>query len=184
MLTSGFIPPVDNRQVTGRAAESTARRGLLSRSDLKGVITHASQSLAEVSGFARHQLIGRPHNILRHPDVPDTLFHLMWNEIRHGREFFGVVKNRCRNGDHYWVKTRVAPVMLRDRIIGYTSARYLLSPRHVRPWEELFSAMRKAETDHYATDPARFVSARQVLDDFVRRHGFDDLGSLALSFNP
>jgi len=184
MLTSGFIPPVDNRQVTGRAAESTARRGLLSRSDLKGVITHASQSLAEVSEFARHQLIGRPHNILRHPDVPDTLFHLMWNEIRHGREFFGVIKNRCRNGDHYWVKTRVAPVMLRGQIIGYTSARHLLSPDHVASWEQLFTEMRAAESGHAATDPDRFISAQNVLQHFLRRQGFDDLRSLALSFNP
>jgi len=184
MLTSGDIPPVNNRQVTGRPTAHASRRGLLSRSDLRGSIVHASQSLAEISGFSRSELIGQPHNILRHPDVPDTLFHLMWQELEATREFFGVIKNRCRNGDHYWVKTRVAPVMLRGRAIGYTSARYLVPPANARPWEELFTDMRHAESAFNATDPARFTAAGRVLHDFVRRHGFDDLGSLALSFNP
>ena len=181
MLTMGFQPPVDIRQVTNRNVEVGGRRALQSKTDLDGVITHASQSLAEISGFTREELIGQPQNILRHPDVPDTVYHLMWGEIGAGREFFSLVKNRCKNGDHYWVMMRAAPIMQAGKRVGYTSARFLPRADLIPDWEALFGEMREAERKSGHADARRFEPAYQILNRFVRSRGYDNLQQLVLS---
>jgi len=181
MLTMGFQPPIDIRQVTNRNVEVGGRRALQSKTDLDGIITHASQSLAEISGFTRDELIGQPQNILRHPDVPDTVYHLMWQEIQAGLEFFSLVKNRCKNGDHYWVMMRAAPIMQNGQRVGYTSARFLPRADLIPEWEELFTQMRDAEQKTGFIDDRRFDPAYQILNRFVRARGFSNLQQLVLS---
>ncbi|MFA7521879.1 MAG: PAS domain S-box protein [Halothiobacillaceae bacterium] len=181
MLSMGFQPPIDIRQVTNKSVNVSGRRALQSKTDLDGVITHASQSLAEISGFTRDELIGQPQNILRHPDVPDTIFHLLWTEIQAGREFFSLVKNRCKNGDHYWVMTRVAPIMQDGQRVGYTSARFLPRAEIIPEWEKLFTEMRRAEHKTGHLDDRRFEPAYQILNRFVRSRGHSDLQQLVLS---
>ena len=181
MLTVGYIPPIDIRAVTQKSAPLGAHRALQSKTDLNGIITHASRSLAEISGFSVDELIGQPHNILRHPDMPDSVYYLMWQTIQAGEEFFGMVKNRCKNGDHYWVMTRVAAIIEQDKSVGYSSARFTPNADLIPGWEELFSRMREAEQSSGFQDDRRFKPASDVLCKFVQRKGFNNLGQLVLS---
>ncbi len=181
MLSMGYQPPVDVRQVTQRQIPLGAHRALQSKTDLRGIITHASRSLAEISGFSVEELIGQPHNILRHPDIPDAVYYLMWQTIQAGKEFYGVVKNRCKNGDHYWVMTRVAPQLEGNQVVGYTSARFTPQLDLVPMWEDLFAAMREAEQHSGYHDERRFKPAHDVLCKFVQRKGYDNLSQLVLS---
>lgn len=181
MLSMGFNPPINIKQVTNKAIELGSHRALQSKTDLQGIITHASRSLADISGFTVDELIGQPHNILRHPDMPDAVYFLMWKKIQMGEEFYGVVKNRCKNGDHYWVMTRVATIIENDVPVGYTSARFTPRTELIPMWEELFAAMRKAEHESGFTDERRFKPAHDILCSLVHRKGYEDLNQLVLS---
>lgn len=181
MLSMEYQPPIDIRQVTGRVIGLGSHRALQSKTDCRGFITHASRSLAEVSGFTVDELIGQPHNILRHPDMPDTVFYLMWKKIQDGQEFFGIVKNRCKNGDHYWVLTRVAPIEKDGEISGYTSARFMPRADLVPEWEALFADMKEAEQKARGEGEARYQPAIEVMRRFVRRRGYDTLQQAVLS---
>jgi PAS domain S-box-containing protein len=112
-----------NLPVTGREKTYPADYTLVSRTDTKGIITFANDKFVEVCGFTRKELVGTNHNIIRHPDVPPAIFAAMWNTIKQGFPWQGVVKNRCKDGDHYWVKARVVPVIKSGTIIGYMSVR-------------------------------------------------------------
>jgi aerotaxis receptor len=96
---------------------------LLSRTDEKGVIDYANGAFVRISGFTEEELLGRAHNIVRHPDVPPAVFADMWRTLREGRLWNGIVKNRAKSGDHYWVEANVTPVVQGEAIIGYTSVR-------------------------------------------------------------
>ncbi|MFI9652467.1 PAS domain-containing protein [Guyparkeria halopsychrophila] len=181
MLSMEYQPPIDIRQVTGQVVGLGTHRALQSKTDCEGIIIQASRSLAEISGFAVDELIGQPHNILRHPDMPDTLYYLMWQTIQAGDEFFGIVKNRCKNGDHYWVLTRVAPIVRDGQTQGYTSARFLPRAEVVPEWEKLFADMRAAEQRSGHADERRFAPAIEVMNRFVRRHGYASLPQMVLS---
>lgn len=112
-----------NLPVSGRERPVPTDRTLVSRTDTKGIITFANDAFVEVSGYERSELVGKNHNIVRHPDVPPAIFEHMWATLKAGRPWRGVVKNRCKNGDHYWVDARVVPVIKNGDTIGYMSVR-------------------------------------------------------------
>jgi aerotaxis receptor len=111
---------------------------LVSRTDTKGMITFANDAFIEVSGFSRQELLGSNHNIIRHPDVPPVVFEVMWATLKRGLPWHGVVKNRCKNGDHYWVDAKVVPVKKHGEIIGYMSVRSCPSREAVAEAEEAY----------------------------------------------
>jgi PAS domain S-box-containing protein len=76
---------------------------IVSKTDLKGLITYANKTFLDISGFTEEELLGQPHNIIRHPDMPQCVFKLLWKTVAKGDEIFAYVKNMCKNGDHYWV---------------------------------------------------------------------------------
>ena len=92
---------------------------LISRTDLKGNITYANQSLVRLTGFSEDELIGNNQNILRHPDMPPAVFKWMWETLQDGRPWRGLLKNRCKNGDHYWIDAFIAPAFTGDTVSGY-----------------------------------------------------------------
>jgi len=96
---------------------------LISRTDEKGVIEYVNGAFVRISGFNEEELLGRAHNLVRHPDVPPAVFADMWRTLRKGRLWNGVVKNRAKSGDHYWVDANVTPIVRGDEIVGYTSVR-------------------------------------------------------------
>ncbi len=113
----------NNQPVTQVEKPYPRGRYLVSKTDLKGIITYANDTFVELSGFTRDELIGKNHNIVRHPDMPPQAFEDLWRTIKAGLPWRGVVKNRAKSGDHYWVKAFAVPVRENDVIVGYMSVR-------------------------------------------------------------
>lgn len=96
---------------------------LISSTDTKGVIRHCNDAFEQVSGYSRSELIGQAHNIIRHPYMPQAAFENMWSYLKRGKPWMGLVKNRCKNGDFYWVNAYVTPVTEDGRVVGFESVR-------------------------------------------------------------
>ena len=109
--------------VTQREQDYPADYNLITTTDLDSRITAANQEFLDVAGYELHELMGQPHNLIRHPDMPPQAFANLWQSIEQGNCWRGMVKNRCKNGDHYWVDAFVTPIRKQDRIIEYQSVR-------------------------------------------------------------
>jgi PAS domain S-box-containing protein len=115
---------------------------ILSESDLYGTITHVNSKFCEVSGYTPEELIGKPHNIVRHPDMPKELFKLLWATIKKGEPFRGIVKNRKKDGGHYWVDATIVPIRNKEgKVVKYIGARYHITNEALA--EEMFKAQFK-----------------------------------------
>ena len=112
-----------NTPVTNVEYELRDDSSIVSKTDLKGIITYANPDFIEASGFTEKELLGQPHNILRHPDMPEEAFADLWNTLKAGKPWTGIVKNRRKNGDHYWVVANAAPIYENGSLVGYMSAR-------------------------------------------------------------
>lgn len=113
----------NNGPVTQREVTMTPGTRLITTTNLKGVITYCNDDFVVISGFSREELVGQAHNIIRHPDMPAPVFKVMWETIQAGKPWMGVVKNRCKNGDHYWVSAYVTPILEQGRVTGFESVR-------------------------------------------------------------
>jgi PAS domain S-box-containing protein len=96
---------------------------IVSRTDLAGNITHVNDAFVEISGYDIDELIGKPHYILRHPDMPKAAYKDLWSTAEAGQKWHGYVKNLCKDGSHYWVYATVVPNIRRGETVGYTSVR-------------------------------------------------------------
>ena len=97
---------------------------IVSKTDLKGRITYANDVFLEIAGYTEQEVLGQPHSMIRHPDMPRCIFKLLWDTIQGGQEIFAYVINRCKNGDHYWVYAHVTPSKgVGGEIVGYHSNR-------------------------------------------------------------
>ncbi len=101
----------------------TEQEQLVSTTDLNGTITYANPEFCEIAGYSLEELIGQHHNIVRHPDMPKAAFKDMWDKLKRGDSWRGMVKNRCKNGDYYWVDAYVTPLLKHGKISGYQSVR-------------------------------------------------------------
>ncbi len=100
-----------------------AGRLIVSRTDLQGIITHANDAFVEMSGYQREDLIGAPHHILRHPDMPKVAFKGLWDTLTEGKKWHGYVKNLRKDGSFYWVYATAVPNIRNGVVVGYTSVR-------------------------------------------------------------
>ncbi|MGE5451054.1 MAG: methyl-accepting chemotaxis protein [Acidobacteriota bacterium] len=137
-----------NHPVTQQEHDYPASATLMSATDMKGRITYANQAFVDVSGYSRDALMGAPHNVIRHPDMPAEAFADMWKSIQAGEPWTGLVKNRRSDGDHYWVQANVAPVYAQGKPSGYISVRTKPSPAEVKQTQALYQAMRAGRTSH------------------------------------
>jgi len=112
---------------------------LVSKTDLKGIITYCNRDFIEISGFHEGEIIGKNHNLVRHPDMPPEAFKDLWETSKAGRPWTGIVKNRCKNGDFYWVKANVTPLYENGQCTGYMSVRTIPSKAEVSAAEELYA---------------------------------------------
>ncbi len=112
-----------NTPVTDTEIELNEEHALVSITDLNGQITQVNRDFVEISGYSAKELVGRPHNIIRHPDMPVEVFADMWRLLKAGRPWTGYIKNRCKNGDYYWVLANATPVIERGQVTGYMSVR-------------------------------------------------------------
>lgn len=114
---------------------------IVSATDLNSRITHCNEDFVRYSGYSLEELIGEPHNILRHPDMPQAAFAELWQRIQAGKPWMGVVKNRTKNGDHYWVTAYVTPLLEAGKIVGYESVRSKASREEIQRAEYLYARL-------------------------------------------
>lgn len=121
---------------------------IVSKTDLKGRITYANDLFIEMSGFKEKELIGTPHNILRHPDMPKAVFKLLWDRAQAGQEVFAYVKNRTKTNQYYWVHAYITPITntKTGHVIGYHSVRRAPSKKGLEIIEPLYKKMVAAES--------------------------------------
>ena len=128
--------------VTQREVEMADGSALVSTTDAQGRITHCNAAFVAISGYDYHELLGQAHNIVRHPDMPPEAYRDLWATIGRGRPWSGVVKNRCKNGDHYWVLANVTPVVRNGKNVGYISVRLKPSRQQIAAAEALYQTIR------------------------------------------
>ncbi len=109
--------------VTSRESPFPEGRLIVSRTDPAGIITHVNQSFIDMSGYAKEELLGAPHYILRHPDMPPVAFKDLWDTLARGEKWQGYVKNLRKDGGFYWVKATVIANIRNQQVVGYTSVR-------------------------------------------------------------
>ncbi len=131
-----------NAAVTQREVPFPAKTVLVSRTDLKGITTYANDAFVNISGYAREELVGQSHNIVRHPDMPPQAFKWMWDTLKDRRAWRGTVKNRCKNGDYYWVRATVAPVYENGAVTGYSSVRRAPTREQIAEADALYKTLR------------------------------------------
>ncbi|MDR2260603.1 MAG: methyl-accepting chemotaxis protein [Azoarcus sp.] len=130
-----------NLPVTQKEVPLPPGRHIVSRTDLKGIVTYVNDTFVELSGFERGELIGRNHNVVRHPDMPRQAFADLWVTLKAGLPWRGIVKNRCKNGDHYWVDALIVPVKKNDETVGYMSVRTSPERERIRQAEQLYKQL-------------------------------------------
>ncbi|WP_322107251.1 methyl-accepting chemotaxis protein [Paraburkholderia sp. J41] len=158
----------NNQPVTQQEFDYPASQMLVSATDLKGRIQYCNPAFIAVSGFAKEELIGKPHNLIRHPDMPAEAFADLWESIREGRPWTALVKNRRKSGDHYWVRANVTPVSEQGQVVGYLSVRVKPTRDEIRTAETLYAKMREgnlrgAKLRHGALVRTGWVGALQSL---------------------
>jgi PAS domain S-box-containing protein len=116
-------------------------RLIVSRTDAQGIITHVNQSFIDMSGYSREELIGAPHYILRHPDMPPAAFKELWETVQRREKWQGYVKNLRKDGGYYWVKATVIPNIRNNQVAGYTSVRRKPSRRKIAECIRLYPTL-------------------------------------------
>ena len=135
-----------NLPITQREVPLQDDARLISTTDLNGVIRHCNDEFERISGFSRDELIGANHNLIRHPDVPPAVFGHMWETLQKGKPWMGVVKNRAKSGDHYWVNAYVTPIYEKGKKTGYESVRSKPSRQQVARAERVYAALSRGST--------------------------------------
>ncbi|WBL80909.1 methyl-accepting chemotaxis protein [Bradyrhizobium xenonodulans] len=138
---------------------------IVSRTDLKGKLTYFNEDFLAAAGFTSAELMGQPHNIVRHPDMPPEAFDNLWDTLKAGKPWLGAVKNRRKNGDFYWVLATASPIRENGQVKGYTSIRTKLPADQRKLAEEVYAAIREKKPHGYRVD-AGIIRRRSWLDRF------------------
>ncbi|OFZ70893.1 MAG: chemotaxis protein, partial [Betaproteobacteria bacterium RBG_16_58_11] len=130
---------------------------IVSKTNLKGQITYINRPFMEISGFTEEELLGAPHNIVRHPDMPPAAFNDLWKTLQSGKPWRGMVKNRCKNGDYYWVDASANPIWEDGRITGYMSLRAKPSRGQIDEAERIYRLFREGRASGLTVKEGRVV---------------------------
>ena len=131
---------------------------IVSKTDTKGRITYVNETFLKISGYSEEDMLGQPHSVIRHPDMPRCVFKLLWDTIQAGQEIFAYVINSAKNGDHYWVFAHVTPSFAPDgRIIGFHSNRRAPERAAVDMMTNVYKLLREEEARH--SDPRKGMQA-------------------------
>jgi len=143
---------------------------IVSKTDLKGKITYCNESFMYFSGYDEIELIDQPHNIIRHPDMPRAVYRFMWGSLQKNQEFFGIIKNLCKDGSYYWTFANVSPsVDEKGKIIGYYSVRRQASRQIIDLISPLYQQMVAEEGKHSGSADAMDASIN-ILNTLVADH--------------
>lgn len=143
-LASSFGKIIMN--VTNKEALFDQNEQLVSTTDTKGVITYANDAFCRIAGYSEQELVGQNHNIVRHPDMPKAAFADMWQKLKRGDSWRGMVKNRCKNGDFYWVDAYVTPLYENNQIVGYQSVRCCPTAQQKSDATNLYKAINQGKS--------------------------------------
>jgi PAS domain S-box-containing protein len=166
---------------TGKELKLHPKDMLVSKTDVKGVISYGNNTFVEISGYKESELIGMPHNILRHPDMPKAIFYLMWESIKNGKNIMAVVKNLSKNGDHYWVTTDFDIQRNREgKIRNFIAFRQAAPKNVVKVIEPLYATMLEIEEKHSMEESINYLEAfleekqmsyNQYIEDLAKPKG-------------
>lgn len=134
-----------NEHVTNNEITFSEEEQLVSTTDTRGVITYANEVFCEVAGYTSEELVGKNHNMVRHPDMPKAAFKDMWEHLKAGRSWQGIVKNRCKDGSFYWVDAFVTPIYNGSELIGFQSVRVKPKPEQVQRAQSLYDKINKGK---------------------------------------
>ncbi len=119
---------------------------IVSKTDTNGRITYCNDVFIRVSGYTEQELLGQPHSLIRHPDMPRAVFQLLWDKLKAGKEVFAYVVNLCKNGDHYWVFAHVTPTFgANGEIVGFHSNRRVPEPKPLEAIQSIYRSMLQEE---------------------------------------
>lgn len=157
-------------QPTGEVRAFGADELIVSKTDLQGRITYVNGIFRTVSRYEEHELIGQPHNVIRHPDTPRVIFRLLWEELRAGREMFAYINNLAKDGASYWVLAHVTPSLgAGGRVVGYHSSRRLPDAAAVHAMETLYRGLRAAELAQGSARAALEASSALLAQELASR---------------
>ncbi|KEZ67061.1 chemotaxis protein, partial [Pseudomonas amygdali pv. tabaci str. ATCC 11528] len=136
----------NNQPITQHERTFPAEQRLISSTDTRGTITYCNDAFVDISGYSEAELLGAAHNTVRHPDVPPAVFEHMWTTLKTGQPWMGIVKNRCKNGDHYWVNAYVTPMLENRKVVGFESVRIKPTAEQIRRAEALYARINKGKS--------------------------------------
>ncbi|MCK6426717.1 MAG: methyl-accepting chemotaxis protein [Burkholderiaceae bacterium] len=151
-----------NLPVTQKEYPLSAGMCIVSRTDPKGRITWVNQDFITAAGFTERELIGQPHNLVRHPDMPAEAFADLWRTLQAGKPWSGMVKNRRKDGDHYWVLANVTPLEENDQRVGYLSVRTVPTRAQIDAAEEAYRRLREGQAPGWTVHEGEFVQAAGI----------------------
>lgn len=138
-----------NISLTGVERTFAKSEVIVSKTDMKGLITYGNDVFLRLAGYTLEEVLGKPHNIIRHPDMPKIVFKLLWDRMKAGKEVFAYVINRSRNGDHYWVFAHVTPSFdSAKNIIGAHSNRRSPDPSTIQKIAPIYGLLKHEEAKH------------------------------------
>jgi PAS domain S-box-containing protein len=137
---------------------------IVSKTDTKGHITYANHTFLEIAGYTESEVMGQPHNMIRHPNMPRAVFELLWRTIQERKEIFAYVVNSAKNGDYYWVIAHVTPSFENGQIVGYHSTRRVPNPQTIKSVIEPLYAQLKSIED---SNPNRKAGTQAAFDALV-----------------
>ncbi|MEQ9348900.1 MAG: methyl-accepting chemotaxis protein [Thalassospira sp.] len=170
----------NNGPVTNQEVNLQEQDILFSRTDPNGKIIFANQPFVDISGFDENELFGAPHNIVRHPDMPKEAFANLWETIRNGRPWQGLVKNRTKAGDYYWVRANVTPTIADGQIQEFVSVRTKPSKEEKAHAEAVYARFREGTAENFVLDDGEIVERKSFQS--VRNFLASIRGSLTLAF--
>lgn len=169
--------------LTGVEHSFAADEVIVSKTDLQGRIIYANDIFISMSGYTEEELLGAPHNILRHPDMPRCVFKFLWDRISQGHEVFAYVVNRSKNGDHYWVFAHVTPCYGPDgKIVAYHSTRRVPLPKALEAVRPLYASLRAIE-ERFSDRKQGMEQSLAALVETVVKAGFADYDRFVMSIS-
>jgi PAS domain S-box-containing protein len=166
---------------TGKELKLHPKDMIVSKTDARGIISYGNQKFVEISGYKESELIGMPHNILRHPDMPKAIFYLMWKSIKNGHNIMAVVKNMAKSGDHYWVTTDFEIQKNKEgKIRNFIAFRQATPKSVVKVIEPLYATMLEIEEKHSMDESINYLEAyleerhmsyNQFIEDLAKPQG-------------
>jgi len=140
---------------------------IISRTNLSGIITYANETFAQISGYEAQELVGKPHNIVRHPDMPKSVFKGLWQSLKEGEKWEGAVKNLRKDGGYYWVWAEISAVKKDGKTIEYKSMRSPMAIQDKITYQKLYEKLKLSEEN------------RVLVSAYISKESFDALKSKA-----